>query len=108
MTRWTIAVTPAARRQLTSIADNRIRQAIVRRIDRLEREPEKQGKALTDELIGYRSIRAVGQRYRIIYRLEECRVVVYVVAVGLRKEGSRKDVYAVAQELLRRGLLDQE
>ena len=42
---------------------------------------------------GYRSIRAVGQRYRIIYQIEQNLIVVYIVGVGLRKQGSRKDIY---------------
>ena len=34
---------------------------ILIRIEKLKDEPEKQGKALSEELSGYRSIRAVGQ-----------------------------------------------
>lgn len=106
--RWTVELTQTALDQLASIKDQRIQRSVRKRLKSLEQDPDKQGKALTDELIGYRSIRAVGQRYRIIYRLEESTVVVYVVVVGLRKEGSKRDVYAVAQELLHRGLLDQD
>jgi len=53
------------------------------------------------ELAGYRSIRAVGQRYRIIYKVEQAKVIIIVVAVGLRKEGAKKDIYALARKLLR-------
>src|SRR6266853_37518 len=45
---------------------------------------------------GYRSVRAVGQRYRIIYRVERTLVTVVVVAAGIRKAGSREDIYRVA------------
>ncbi len=72
----------------------------------LEYEPEKQGKPLSDELAGYRSIRAVGQRYRILYKLEEEQVIVAVVALGIRKAGDKKDVYELAKKLARLGLLD--
>ena len=75
------------------------------RIDGLAEEPEKQGKPLTGELTGYRSLRAVGQRYRIIYRIEEGKVLVLVMALGIRKEGSGKDIYMLAQKLLRLRLL---
>ena len=78
------------------------------RLRRLEYEPEKQGKPLAEDLEGYRSIRAVGQRYRIIYKIEEERVVVLVVMVGIRKEGDKKDVYTQAIRLIRMGLLDLE
>ena len=64
---------------------------ILTRIEKLKDEPEKQGKALSEELSGYRSIRAVGQRYRIIYRVDQDRVV--VVIVGRRNEGDKRDVY---------------
>ncbi len=75
------------------------------RIDGLAEEPEKQGKPLTGELTGYRSLHAVGQRYRIIYRIEEGKVLVLVMALGIRKEGSGKDIYALARKLLRLRLL---
>jgi mRNA interferase RelE/StbE len=56
------------------------------------------------ELAGYRSLRAVGQRYRIIYKVEEAEITVYVVAAGLRKEGSKSDVYNLAKKLLKLAL----
>ncbi len=63
------------------------------------------GKPLDEDLAGYRSIRAVGQRYRIIYRVERSIVTVVVVAAGIRKAGSREDIYRVAEKLIRLGLL---
>jgi mRNA interferase RelE/StbE len=105
---WTVVLTRTALEQLAKVKDKRVQQALRKRLEGLGQEPDKQGKALVDELMGYRSIRAAGQRYRIIYRLEETRVIVYIVGIGLRAEGSRKDVYAVAQQLLNRGLLDPD
>lgn len=90
---------------LESIRDRRIRDTIRRRIDALAEDPEKQGSPLLAELSGYRSVRAVGQRYRVIYRVEDDRVVVLVVAVGIRKEGARSDVYELARKLFRLRLL---
>ena len=46
-------------------------------------------------------MRAVGQRYRIIYQIEAERVVVVVVAVGIRKEGDRADIYRQTALLVR-------
>ncbi|PYM07243.1 MAG: plasmid stabilization protein [Candidatus Rokuibacteriota bacterium] len=60
---------------------------------------------LTNVLAGFRSVRAVGQRYRIIYRVERKEVVVSIVAVAKRKEGDKGDVYALAKRLLRLRLL---
>jgi mRNA interferase RelE/StbE len=90
---------------LETIQDRRIREKIRDRIDGLAEEPEKQGKPLTGELTGSRSLRAVGQRYRIIYRIEEGKVLVLVLALGIRKEGSEKDIYVLARKLLRLRLL---
>ncbi len=86
---------------LEAIQDRRIREKLYSRAEALSEEPEKQGKPLTEELAGYRSLRAVGQRYRIIYRIEENRVLVLVVALGIRKRGSKSDVYVLARKLLR-------
>jgi len=103
--RWQVIILPVAEQLLAAIRDTRIRQSINKRISRLENDPEKLGKPLSDELAGYRSIRAIGQRYRIIYKVEEERVVVVVVALGTRKEGDKKDVYELAKRLARLGLL---
>ena len=90
---------------LKEIADRRVRGKLAETIDSLESDPELRGKPLDDDLAGYRSIRALGQRYRIIYHAERSTVTVVVVAAGIRKEGCRKDIYRVAAKLIRLGLL---
>ncbi|MDQ6694841.1 MAG: type II toxin-antitoxin system RelE/ParE family toxin [Chloroflexota bacterium] len=90
---------------LLKLKDRRVQHGIADVIDRLKHEPEKQGKPLVGELLGYRSVRAVGQRYRVIYTLEDAVVAVLVVVIGIRREGSKDDVYSLAKKLLRRGLL---
>ena len=57
------------------------------RIEKLKNESDKQGKALSEELSGYHSIRAVGQRYRIVYRVEQDRVLVVIVVWEGAKKG---------------------
>jgi mRNA interferase RelE/StbE len=105
---WRIVLTPTARRMLEAVRDRRVRRLLARRIDSLAHDPEKQGKPLTGELSTVRSLRAVGQRYRILYRVEEERVVVLVLALALRKEGDRRDVHELARKLLRLRLHDPE
>lgn len=100
-----IVLTETAAAMLAAVADRRVREAIRDRIDQLARDPDKQGKALVGALAGYRSIRAVGQRYGVIYRVEGAIVTVLIVAVGIRKEGDRRDIYTLAQKLFRTGLL---
>jgi len=99
--RWT----ETAVERLEAISDARVRRIVYDRAGALARDPERQGKALLGELDGFRSIRAVGQRYRIIYRVQRQEIVVIVVTVGLRKEGDKRDVYALARKLLKQGLL---
>src|SRR6266704_3924270 len=106
MKRWNVIIMPVAKKQLASIRNRRVQEGLRTSLRRLEYEPEKQGKPLVDELIGYRSLRAVGQRYRILYKLEEEQVIVAVVALGIRKAGDKKDVYELAKKLARLGLLD--
>jgi len=105
---YSIIVRPSAIAMLKTISDRRIREKIDEKINGLANEPEKQGKELGGELEGYRSVRAVGQRYRIIYRIDGENVVVIVVALGIRKEGDKKDVYKLAQRLFKLGLLEDE
>ena len=102
---YRIVIEPSALRMLQEISDRRIRMKIRDRIDGLARDPEKQGKPLMEELASLRSLRAVGQRYRIIYKVDHGTVVVCVVAIGLRNEGSRKDIYELARKLIRQRLV---
>ncbi|EAZ92434.1 type II toxin-antitoxin system RelE family toxin [Crocosphaera chwakensis] len=97
---YQIKLTDLALEMLTEIKDKRHLQLLSKRIDKLKVSPEKQGKPLTNKLKGYQSIRAVGQRYRIIYQVVNSEVTVYVIGVELRQEGSRKDVYNKLEKLL--------
>ena len=102
---YQIEITPTAFEALEAIADRRTRSPIVRRVDALAEEPEKQGKPLRGWLVGFLSARATGQRYRVVYRVEDDRKRVLVYMVGMRREGYRRDVYALAERLVQRGLI---
>ena len=97
---YQIILTTQARQLFAQIKDRREQKSLLTRIEKLKHDPDKQGKALSEELIGYRSVRAVGQRYRIIYRIEQDQVLVIVVGIGRRKEGDKRDVYAITKRLL--------
>jgi mRNA interferase RelE/StbE len=90
---------------LREITNRDIQEAIRKRIRGLATDPEKQGKPLLGPLRGFRSVRVYHERYRILYRVDRTEVVVMVVALGIRKEGDRQDIYTLAQKLLRSGLL---
>lgn len=76
---------------LEAVRDRRERE-LLERIEALVQDPELQGKALVGGLRGYRSVRAVGQRYRIVYRVQRGEVLVLVLGVGRRQAGSKRDV----------------
>lgn len=103
--RFQVHLQPRARALLSEIDDIRIVGKILERAESLAMEPEKRGKPLTGKMAGYRSLRAKGQRYRILYRIDRQRLLVNVVAIGIRKEGDKHDIYAIAAKWLRLGLL---
>ncbi|MBI4355187.1 MAG: type II toxin-antitoxin system RelE/ParE family toxin [Candidatus Omnitrophica bacterium] len=98
---YRVVITPSGLQTLAAIPDRRIQQKIRERIDTLAHDPEQQGKPLGGELSGCRSLRAVGQRYRIIYRVDRAQIIVLILVVGLRKAGDKRDVYVLAKKLLR-------
>ncbi|HBA71448.1 MAG: plasmid stabilization protein [Geobacteraceae bacterium GWC2_55_20] len=105
--KWQILLTPTALKLLSDISDRRIWEKIGAVIDRLTEDPEKQGKALLGEFAGFRSVRAVGQRYRIIYQIRDNEIVVVIVAVGIRRDGAKDDIYNLAKKLFRLRLLNE-
>lgn len=98
--RWTATAVG----MLEEIGDRRIQQQLYDASKRLASEPEKQGKALREGLLGFRSLRAIGQRHRVIYSVSTDTLAVFVVAAGLRRGGARDDIYALAERLIRLGL----
>lgn len=103
--KWSVEITKDALKQLQDITDIRVRNNLFERIEELSNDPEQQGKPLRNELAGLRCVRAIGQRYRIVYKVERDQVIVFVVAVGKRKEGDRSDIYQIAARLMRSGLI---
>jgi mRNA interferase RelE/StbE len=105
MESWEIVILPTAKKHLRAILDQRVQRSINDCLERLRGEPEKLGKPLTGNLAGYRSIRTYRQRYRIVYEIDTEQKKVLIHLVGIRKEGDRNDVYALAKRILRLGLL---
>jgi mRNA-degrading endonuclease RelE of RelBE toxin-antitoxin system len=67
----------------------------------LATNPEGQTTELRAELKGFRSLH-VG-RFRIIIKIVEHEVKVYVVGVGWHESGDRDDVYQLVSALIKRG-----
>ena len=64
--------------------------------------PDQKGKPLVGALAGLWSRRSSRQRYRIIYRIDKHALVVEVLFAGIRREGSRQDVYQIAERTFRK------
>jgi mRNA interferase RelE/StbE len=101
---YKIKLTPIAVDNLGKIDKNAQKQ-IINKIEQLKKEPLLLGKALVGSLREYRSIRAAGQRYRIIYQVLETEIIVIVVAIGIRKSGDKKDIYELMKKYVKTGLL---
>ena len=97
---YQVELTPTARDALADITDKRIQRNIYNRLLRLEKDPDRQGEALTENLTGYRSVRAANERYRIIYRIKDEEAVVSVEFIGIRREGSKSDVYVLFSQIV--------
>lgn len=102
---YEIRTTPEFDKMFDEIRDRRTQQAIVNKLEELKTEPQMRGKSLTGPLATFRSVRAARQRYRIIYHVDVDEIVVITVTVGQRKEGDRRDIYALTERLARYGLL---
>jgi len=93
-----IEITTNAREMLEEISDQGTQKRIARKIRKLSESPAQQGKPLVKELMGYRRIPAAG-RYRVVYRIDDVdsnkyEGCVVVVGIGIRRAGSRDDIYA--------------
>jgi len=104
---YTIKLTQIAAEFITKL-DGKSQQQIMEKIEVLKEYPLKVGKPLKGNLQDYRSIRSVGQRYRIIYQVTETEVEVIVVAVGIRRDGDKKnDIYELMKKYVKIGLFSQ-
>ena len=104
---YTIKLTQIAAEFIAKL-DNKSQQQIMEKIEVLKEYPLKVGKPLKGNLQDYRSIRSVGQRYRIIYQVKETEVEVIVVAVGIRRDGDKKnDIYELMKKYVKIGLFSQ-
>ncbi|MCC6477235.1 type II toxin-antitoxin system mRNA interferase toxin, RelE/StbE family [bacterium] len=101
-----VEVTESGLETLERITDRRIQLLLKEKIRGLAHLPELQGEPLKDDLLGYRALHVVGNRYRIIYRVENETVTVFVVAAGIRKAGDKSDIYEVMRRYVRLGLVE--
>ncbi len=85
MARFEIFLKPSTVKDIEAISRKRNRQRIVDRIQRLSEDPRPAG---SQKLSGRERYRIRQGQYRIIYSIENAKLIVYVIKVG-----HRKDVY---------------
>ena len=103
---YKIKLTDIAAEYIRSV-DKKSQKQIIEKIEVLKEEPFKNGKQLKGNLKDYRSIRSIGQRYRIIYQVNNNDVVVIIVAVGIRKDGDKKDIYELMKKYINIGIFKE-
>ena len=92
--RYTVVLSKLAQEKFDTFirADRKLGQQLAKAIDRIALNPDL-GEFLKGEWKGYRKYRS--GNYRIIYRVERQRLIIYIMTIG-----DRKDVY---RESLRPG-----
>ncbi len=92
---WTLLYHPAVEEDLESVGPSAARR-IIRAIDqKLTRSPLDFGAPLSGSLFNFRKLR-VGD-YRVVYQVRQTQVIVYVLAVGPRRD---REIYQAALERL--------
>jgi len=104
---YKIKITKTAAENLQNI-DKKTLGQILNKIESLKEEPNLLGKQLKEPLKEFRSVRAAGQRYRIIYKVVENQIIVIILAVGIRKDGDKKDIYELIKKYIKTGLINEE
>ena len=87
---YQVVLTKQARKLFKKIKDRREQQLLLDKLEKLKYNPNIQGKALVKELSGYRSVRAVGQRYRIMNYLSSSRRKSFSCGYWHRKKKRRR------------------
>ena len=95
---YRIGFTQLAQQQLADVSLDADRNAIVRRIRELERNPY-QTRALKYESESYRRARAAGARWRIFFKIED-NATIRIEFIGMRIPGSEQDAYTAFRRFL--------
>ena len=86
-TRYTVVLSKVAQEKFDRfiLADRKLGEQLAKAIERLAAHPEV-GEFLKGEWKGYRKYRT--GNYRIIYRIEHAKLIIYIITID-----DRKDVY---------------
>ena len=85
MAKYSLEIKQSAQKEIESIGTKKDRQRIVRRIGALANDPRPPG---CEKLSGSDHFRIRQGRYRIVYEVQDKKLIIVVIKVG-----DRKDVY---------------
>jgi mRNA interferase RelE/StbE len=91
MARYRIYVAEAARKELRKLGSSAAREILSQIEKKLPQDPHAYGHVLSGELAGYYRLRVTG--YRVVYRIIDEKVWVFVLAAGKRDEGNVDNIY---------------
>lgn len=104
---YRVVITATAEKMLKAVKKQRGRAAVEQLRElvlTLRTGPELKTEPLTGMLRGFRSLHS--GRFRIVVRIVDRTITVYVVGVGWHASGERDDIYQLLQRLVERGSLD--
>jgi len=81
--KYRLSIKPSARKELVAVATKKDRQRIVRLIQSLAEEPRPPG---CQKLSGYDRYRVRQGNYRILYQIQDNKLVIVVVRIKHRRE----------------------
>lgn len=87
MAKYSLRIKKSAIKDLGAVATKADRRRIIKRIQSLADDPRPRG---SQKLSGYERYRVRQGRYRILYRIEDRELIVYVIRIG-----DRKNIYRV-------------
>ena len=88
---YEIRIGATARKEMRALGPAAAAEIVVAVDQKLRRHPAQRGAPLSGELAGYR--RLMVRRWRVVYVVEERRVLVLVLAVGKRAAGDLENIY---------------
>lgn len=88
MKSYEILFHPEAKKEFDKL-DGSVRTVVLKQLGKLRRDPslgEKLGNRGGFDLTGYRKVYAFRKKIRIVYRIHEGRLLVFIMAVGKRED----------------------
>jgi mRNA interferase RelE/StbE len=98
---YRLSISETAMEMIHSIKNPKIIDNLKETLIKLTDSPLKQAKPLSGDLKRYFSKRFYFQRYRIIFHIDRNLKEIQIDGVGIRREGSKDDIYNLMKHLIK-------